>query len=163
MGRISKTVGLRWIPTGKLFTSRTTKVDCKPPHGSNEDITNIYECKQTLDVSAGLVPQRQMTFDHKSSNLALQRQQASDYENYGPAPQLQEVSPPSDKPDTSLQELQLLFRPMYEEYFNVGNQSVSKSSTLCTAEPKNIKEAMADHAWIEAMQEEVHQFDKRNV
>ncbi|GJR24418.1 retrovirus-related pol polyprotein from transposon TNT 1-94 [Tanacetum coccineum] len=35
--------------------------------------------------------------------------------------------------------------------------------TMSTAEPKNIKEVMADHAWIEAMQEELHQFDKLNV
>nr|GEV24899.1 uncharacterized mitochondrial protein AtMg00810-like [Tanacetum cinerariifolium] len=32
--------------------------------------------------------------------------------------------------------------------------------TVSTTEPKNIKEAMADSAWIEAMQEELHQFDK---
>nr|GEY31193.1 hypothetical protein [Tanacetum cinerariifolium]GEY36162.1 hypothetical protein [Tanacetum cinerariifolium]GEY52097.1 hypothetical protein [Tanacetum cinerariifolium] len=32
--------------------------------------------------------------------------------------------------------------------------------TESTAEPKNIKEAMVDSAWIEAMQEEVHQFDR---
>ncbi|GJX34371.1 retrovirus-related pol polyprotein from transposon TNT 1-94 [Tanacetum coccineum] len=32
--------------------------------------------------------------------------------------------------------------------------------TVSTAEPKNIKEAMADFVWIEAMQEERHQFDK---
>ncbi|GKF79630.1 hypothetical protein Tco_0235198, partial [Tanacetum coccineum] len=32
--------------------------------------------------------------------------------------------------------------------------------TVSTAEPTNIKEAMADHAWIEAMQEELHQFDR---
>nr|GEW61729.1 hypothetical protein [Tanacetum cinerariifolium] len=32
--------------------------------------------------------------------------------------------------------------------------------TMSTAELKNIKEAMADSAWIEAMQEELHQFDK---
>ncbi|GJZ90160.1 retrovirus-related pol polyprotein from transposon TNT 1-94 [Tanacetum coccineum] len=30
-------------------------------------------------------------------------------------------------------------------------------------EPKNIKEAMADFAWIEAMQEELHQFDRLDV
>ncbi|GKF59152.1 hypothetical protein Tco_0175938 [Tanacetum coccineum] len=34
---------------------------------------------------------------------------------------------------------------------------------VSTAEPKNIKEAMADSAWIEAMQEELHQFDKLQV
>ncbi|GJV76713.1 retrovirus-related pol polyprotein from transposon TNT 1-94 [Tanacetum coccineum] len=35
--------------------------------------------------------------------------------------------------------------------------------TMSTADPKNIKEAMADHAWIEAMQEEIHQFDRLNI
>nr|GFB19111.1 hypothetical protein [Tanacetum cinerariifolium] len=32
--------------------------------------------------------------------------------------------------------------------------------TLSTTESKNIKEAMADSAWIEAMQEELYQFDR---
>nr|GFC94571.1 Gag-Pol polyprotein [Tanacetum cinerariifolium] len=31
---------------------------------------------------------------------------------------------------------------------------------VITAEPKNIKEATADSAWMEAMQEELHQFDR---
>ncbi|GJX52392.1 gag-pol polyprotein [Tanacetum coccineum] len=35
--------------------------------------------------------------------------------------------------------------------------------TVSTAEPKTIKEAMADSAWIEAMQEELHQFDRLQV
>ncbi|GJZ00103.1 retrovirus-related pol polyprotein from transposon TNT 1-94 [Tanacetum coccineum] len=35
--------------------------------------------------------------------------------------------------------------------------------TVSTAEPKNIKEAMADSAWIEAMQEELHQIDRLQV
>ncbi|GJY28357.1 hypothetical protein Tco_0404124 [Tanacetum coccineum] len=52
-GRIFKSVSLRWIPTGKLFDSCISKVDSEPPHGSNVDIPNIHECKQTLDVSAG--------------------------------------------------------------------------------------------------------------
>ncbi|GJW47624.1 hypothetical protein Tco_0079270 [Tanacetum coccineum] len=52
MGRIFKLVGLRWIPTGKMFIDSTTKVDSEPPNGSNEDITNPYECDQTLNVSA---------------------------------------------------------------------------------------------------------------
>nr|GFD09001.1 Gag-Pol polyprotein [Tanacetum cinerariifolium] len=32
--------------------------------------------------------------------------------------------------------------------------------TVSIAESKNIKEAMADSAWIEALQEELHQFDR---
>nr|GEX49116.1 hypothetical protein [Tanacetum cinerariifolium] len=52
-GKIFKTVGLRWVPTGKIFNSSTTKVDSEPLNGSNADLTNQYECEQTLDVSVG--------------------------------------------------------------------------------------------------------------
>ncbi|GKF16056.1 hypothetical protein Tco_0057518 [Tanacetum coccineum] len=52
-GKIFKTVGLRWVPTRKIFTSSTTKVDSEATNGSNKDITNQYECEQTLDVCAG--------------------------------------------------------------------------------------------------------------
>ncbi|GJU57238.1 hypothetical protein Tco_1235004 [Tanacetum coccineum] len=71
-----------------------------------------------------------MTFDHNSSNLAPQRQQTSDYDNSGPAPQLQEVVPPPNETDTSLQDLELLLRPMYEEYFNEGNKDILKKHEI---------------------------------
>ncbi|GKA34063.1 retrovirus-related pol polyprotein from transposon TNT 1-94 [Tanacetum coccineum] len=35
--------------------------------------------------------------------------------------------------------------------------------TVSIAEPKNIKETMADSAWIEAIQEEIHRFDRLQV
>nr|GFC93918.1 Gag-Pol polyprotein [Tanacetum cinerariifolium] len=35
--------------------------------------------------------------------------------------------------------------------------------TVSRTEPKNIKEAMTDFAWIESMQEELHQFDRLDV
>ncbi|GJV70717.1 retrovirus-related pol polyprotein from transposon TNT 1-94 [Tanacetum coccineum] len=35
--------------------------------------------------------------------------------------------------------------------------------TMSRTEPKNIKEAMADSAWIKAMQEELHQFERLDV
>nr|GFA43767.1 retrovirus-related Pol polyprotein from transposon TNT 1-94 [Tanacetum cinerariifolium] len=35
--------------------------------------------------------------------------------------------------------------------------------TVSRTEPKNIKKAMADFAWIESMQEELHQFDRLEV
>ncbi|GJY14093.1 retrovirus-related pol polyprotein from transposon TNT 1-94 [Tanacetum coccineum] len=35
--------------------------------------------------------------------------------------------------------------------------------TVSIVEPKNIKEAMADSAWIDTMQEELHQFDRLQV
>nr|GEX11219.1 hypothetical protein [Tanacetum cinerariifolium] len=168
---------------------------------------------------------------------------ASDYDNSDPVPQLQHVSSSADAHVPSQQELDLLFGPLYNEFFNAGSnpqdkqpimniqptsapstptyvhaeenndnqakeehllddeftnpfcapaQEVAKSSShnieqvrgnpsrpvqtrrqlaidsemcmfalsMSTAEPKNIKEAMADSTWIEAMQKELYQFDR---
>nr|GEW53137.1 putative reverse transcriptase domain-containing protein [Tanacetum cinerariifolium] len=86
----------------------------------------------------------------------------------------------------SQQELDLLFGPLYDEFFNADHplEQVRRNPsrlvqirrqlatdpkmcmyalTVSTAEPKNIKEAMADSAWIEAMQDELHQFDRLQV
>ncbi|GJY08804.1 hypothetical protein Tco_0375858 [Tanacetum coccineum] len=104
-GKIFKTVGLRWVPTGKIFTSSTTKVDSEPQNGSNADITNQYESAQTLDVSAGLAPPRQMTSDHNSSELEIH-----DHSNdLSRSKLVLKVVPPADKTATSRQELELLF------------------------------------------------------
>ncbi|GKE47736.1 hypothetical protein Tco_1478994 [Tanacetum coccineum] len=63
--RIFKYIGLRWLPTGKLFDSYISKVDSGPTHGSNVDIPNIHESKQTLDLSAGtsINVQKEQGFD----------------------------------------------------------------------------------------------------
>nr|GEZ13232.1 retrotransposon protein, putative, unclassified [Tanacetum cinerariifolium] len=152
--------------------------------------------------------------------LVPQRQKAINYDNHNPIPQLQDVSSSVDENVPLQQELDLLFGPLYDEFFNAGfnpstnNQSTSaplthtnvhaeennndqaeegeqiqdddftnpfcgpaqeeaESSshnidpdmcmyelTMSTAKPKNIKEAMAHSAWIEAMQEELYQFDR---
>nr|GEV62248.1 hypothetical protein [Tanacetum cinerariifolium] len=46
---------------------------------------------------------------------------------------------------------------------NIDPEMCMYALTVSIAEPKNIKEAMADSAWIEAMQEELHQFDRLQV
>nr|GEV47746.1 integrase, catalytic region, zinc finger, CCHC-type, peptidase aspartic, catalytic [Tanacetum cinerariifolium] len=155
----------------------------------------------------------------------------SDYDNSNPVPQLQNVSPSPDRIVPSQQELDLLFGPLYDEFFTTGTSSINKSTspidnsaqqdttpttniyltskpstptnvhakenhdnqaedeftnplctpvqevvksslhnidpemcilalTMSTTELKNIKEAMADSAWIEIMQEELHEFDR---
>ncbi|GJW60137.1 retrovirus-related pol polyprotein from transposon TNT 1-94 [Tanacetum coccineum] len=144
--------------------------------------------------------------------------------------EIKEMSDTSVANDTSGLELDLLFGPLYDEFFNDGTSHVNKSSsptdnsiqkdtppsmniqpplepstptnanaeenndhqakftnpfctplvqtrrqlatdpemymfalTVSNAKPKNIKEAMANSAWIEAMQEELHQFDRLQV
>ncbi|GKE31687.1 hypothetical protein Tco_1451009, partial [Tanacetum coccineum] len=119
IGRIFNTVGLRWVPTGKIFASSTTKVDSEPPTGSNKDITNPYECEQTLSGFKEFKSDKQaMTSDHNSSELEIH-----DHNNKSSSLKLvPKVVPPADKTTTSQQELELLFSPMYEEYFNAGNR-----------------------------------------
>nr|GEW17297.1 retrovirus-related Pol polyprotein from transposon TNT 1-94 [Tanacetum cinerariifolium] len=136
-----------------------------------------------------------------TSGLVPQRQKASDYDNSDPVPQLKKVSSSADT-----QELDLLFGPLYDEFFTASTSSVNKSSSPInnsnqqdtqpttniqrTSEPSTLtfvhaekttiikqkkktyktmnlpilfvhrKEAMADSAWIEAMQEELYQFDR---
>ncbi|GJS92183.1 retrovirus-related pol polyprotein from transposon TNT 1-94 [Tanacetum coccineum] len=53
---------------------------------------------------------------------------ASDYGNSDPVPQLQNVSPSADTTAPSQQELELLFGPLYNEFFNSSTSRVNKFS-----------------------------------
>ncbi|GJY64627.1 hypothetical protein Tco_0466087 [Tanacetum coccineum] len=97
--RIFKLAGLRWIPTGKMFIDNTTKVDSEPPNGSNEDITNPYECDQTLNVSAVTL--------NLSAGLVQNPVSPTPY-----------VSP-------SMKDYEILFQPLFDEYFNPPSCVVS--------------------------------------
>ncbi|GJV56983.1 hypothetical protein Tco_1457988 [Tanacetum coccineum] len=105
-GKIFKMVGLRWVPTGKIFTSSTTKVDSEPSNGSNEDITNQYECEKTLDVNASTLNlSAAMTSDHNSLDLKIHNHN-NEPSNSKLVPK---VIPLEHKTATSRQELELLF------------------------------------------------------
>ncbi|GJT58396.1 putative reverse transcriptase domain-containing protein [Tanacetum coccineum] len=97
--------GHRWVPTGKIFNSCTSKVESEPTHGSNVDIYHIHACKQTLGLSVGLVLY-QMTFDHNRSELGIH-----DHINEPSSSKLvPKVFPLAVKIATSQQELELLFQ-----------------------------------------------------
>ncbi|GJV66003.1 hypothetical protein Tco_1476831 [Tanacetum coccineum] len=111
-GKIFKTVGLRWVPSGKIFTSSTTKVDSEPTNGSNDDITNQYECEQTLNVNAGTLSLSAGTsFNPKKEGLRVCSELGiHDHSNEPSSSKLvPKVVPPVDKTATSRQVLELLF------------------------------------------------------
>ncbi|GJS44117.1 retrovirus-related pol polyprotein from transposon TNT 1-94 [Tanacetum coccineum] len=153
-----------------------------PDHSSSGPV--LHEMMSDHN-SSDLAPQRQeMSVENVSSGLVPQGQKASDYDNSDPVPPRQNVVPTAEKTDSSQQGLEFLFSPLLEEYYNPthgqaeennNNQAPNASfqedefiNPFCTrvqeivsiVEPKNIKEAMADSAWIEAMQDELHQFDR---
>nr|GFC87393.1 hypothetical protein [Tanacetum cinerariifolium] len=75
-----------------------------------------------------------------TSGLVPQRQKASDYDNSDPVPQLQHVSPSADTIAPSQQELDLLFGPMYDEFFNADTPPTTNnpSSTELKTPTSNV-------------------------
>ncbi|GJS52830.1 hypothetical protein Tco_0626192 [Tanacetum coccineum] len=125
-GKIFKTVSLRWVPTGKIFTSSTTKVDSEPINGSNEDITNQYECEQMLDVSASFNPKKEglkvcselRIHDHSNEPSSLKL--------------VPKVVPSADTTAPSKQELDFQFGPLYNEFFTADCNSDPNDKGECT-------------------------------
>ncbi|GJS20320.1 retrovirus-related pol polyprotein from transposon TNT 1-94, partial [Tanacetum coccineum] len=183
----------------------------------------------------------------ESIHIKFDEIKVSNYENSSPVPLRQNVVPLVDKTDSSQQELEFPFNPLFEGYFtpthvhaekNISDQAANASlhkdefiNPFCTpvqdiaessscnfnntnmhsfqpqshdyrwtknhpieqvlgnptnpvqtrqqlatdpemcmfaltvsiVKPKDIKEAMADSGWIEAMQDELHQFDRLQV
>nr|GFC87377.1 hypothetical protein [Tanacetum cinerariifolium] len=123
----------------------------------------------------------QMASDQNSSDPTPKCQtMALNHDSLSPGRKCQENVSHGDKTVTMLNELDLLFSPMFDELLNGPSQVVSKSSALTTADESiqqlnaendqvaddefiNIfltPEAMEDSAWIDSMQEELHQFDR---
>nr|GFC64476.1 hypothetical protein [Tanacetum cinerariifolium] len=142
--RIFKSVGLRWLHIGKLFDSYTNKVESKPPHGSNIDISKIHECKLTLDLSAGtsinvlkeqnLNASASILWNVNEENL---RTRALNHDSLSPAIQRQEKVTQADRIVTTSNELDLLFSPMFDELLNGSSKIVSKSSAVSAADAPN--------------------------
>nr|GFB88469.1 hypothetical protein [Tanacetum cinerariifolium] len=67
---------------------------------------------------------------NNTSGLVPQRQKASDYDKPSPVPQRQDVYSSADADVPSHQEVDLLFGPLYDEFFNAGsNPSTNVQST----------------------------------
>nr|GEY23121.1 hypothetical protein [Tanacetum cinerariifolium] len=203
----------------------------KPKGHANKSVATPHKKKVTLKPT-----------NQKPQSYFRTMYEKTNYDNSDPVPQLQNVPSSADAHVPSQQAVDLLFGPLYDEFFNAGSnpqdkqpimniqptstpstptyvhaeenndnqakeeqlpddeftnlfcaptQEVVESSshnieqvrrnplrpvqtrrqlatdpkmcmfalTVSTAESKNIKEAMADSAWIEVMQEELHQFD----
>nr|GEV86060.1 hypothetical protein [Tanacetum cinerariifolium] len=66
---------------------------------------------------------------YKKTSLVPQRQKASDYDNSNLDPQTQNVLPSADTTVSLQQEFDLLFGPLFDEFFNACTLSFNKSSS----------------------------------
>ncbi|GKE53115.1 hypothetical protein Tco_1488271 [Tanacetum coccineum] len=104
-----------------MFTDCTTKVDSEPLNGSNEDITNPYECNQTLNVSACTLNQ--------SAGLGL-HQLTPRYISSG---LVQNLVSPTPYVSPSKKDYEIMFEPLFDEYFNPSPHVVSLDLVVVTA------------------------------
>nr|GEY07497.1 hypothetical protein [Tanacetum cinerariifolium] len=183
----------KFTPPGYKWNTKSQIGNVNPkvsmPLGNASRTANILE---PMTPRAGENLDKMKEKDHVSSDPVQQcLSTALEHESLSPGPQCQENVPQAVRTVTTLNELDLLFSLMFDELLNGSTHVVSKSSDVTTAnapnqfrtrrqlesdgemcmfaltmsrtEPKNIKEAMADSARIESMQEELHQFDRLDM
>nr|GEU77569.1 retrovirus-related Pol polyprotein from transposon TNT 1-94 [Tanacetum cinerariifolium] len=98
-------VGYSTQSNGYRVYNKRTRLIVESIHIRIDEIKEVSETSVVNDTS-GLVPQRQ---------------KASNYDNSDPVPQLHNVSSSPDAHISSQQELDLLFGPLYDEFFNAGS------------------------------------------
>nr|GEU75168.1 putative ribonuclease H-like domain-containing protein [Tanacetum cinerariifolium] len=151
-GRIFKTVCLRWVPTGKIFASSTTRVDSEPLNGY-ADITIQYECKQTLDVSA--------------CTLNLGADNASESSFSDVIPTIKHTAAPNSEHVTKWTKVHPLDNEIGELKRPVTTRlQLHEQALFCyydaflkSVELKNYKDVLTQACWIKAMQEELNEFE----
>nr|GEX16854.1 hypothetical protein [Tanacetum cinerariifolium] len=106
-------VGYSTQSNGYRVYNKRTRLIVEFIHICFDEIKEVSETSVAND-TLGLVPQRQ---------------KASDYDNFYLSPQRQDVSSLADANVSSQQELDLLFGPLYDEFFNAGSNPQDKQPT----------------------------------
>nr|GFB62670.1 Gag-Pol polyprotein [Tanacetum cinerariifolium] len=103
-------VGYSTQSKGYRVYNKRTRMIVKSIHIRFDEIKEVSETS-IANYTSGLIPQRQ---------------KASDYDNSDPVPQRQDVSSLADADVPSQQELELLFGPLYDEFFNACSNPQDK-------------------------------------
>ncbi|GJW33359.1 integrase, catalytic region, zinc finger, CCHC-type containing protein [Tanacetum coccineum] len=117
-------VGYSTQSKGYRVYNKRTRLIVESIHVNFDEIKEMYMTSD--DNTSGLAPQLQRTSDHNRSELESQ----DNINKPSSSILIPNVSPTADKTDSSQQELDFLFSPMYDEFFTTRNSSVSKSSAL---------------------------------
>ncbi|GJX12252.1 hypothetical protein Tco_0202111 [Tanacetum coccineum] len=157
----AKSSDVTWVPTGKIFTSSTTKVDNELPNGLDEDVTYPYECEQTRNGFKEFKSDEQELWHLQTTLQALllkekkgvhfisNGEMASEQSSSGPA--LYEMTlriinsglvqnPPSITPyvPPTKNNWDMLFQPMFDEHFNPPLSVVSLVHIVAAPRPADL-------------------------
>nr|GEY79485.1 hypothetical protein [Tanacetum cinerariifolium] len=130
-------VGYSTQSKGYCVYNKRTRLIVKSIHIRFDEIKKVSETFVAND-TLGLVPQRK---------------KASDYDNPDPVPQRQDVSSSADAHVPSQQELDLLFGPLYDKFFNAGSNPQDKQPSM------NIQSTSppSTHTYVHAEENNDHQ------
>ncbi|GKC76198.1 retrovirus-related pol polyprotein from transposon TNT 1-94 [Tanacetum coccineum] len=124
---------------------------------SKEDLDNLFG------------PMYEEYFEKRSSEMSINSaaQQVNNHED-SPSTSLIIVEEHEAHPITKSHPLEQVIgdpsKPvMTQNRLQTDSELCMYALTVSTLEPKNIKEAMSDHIWIESMQDELHQFERPDV
>ncbi|GJT42649.1 reverse transcriptase domain-containing protein [Tanacetum coccineum] len=188
-GRILKTVCLRWVPTGKTFASSTTKVESTSFNPTEEGLQSLVAEKTDISENRSL-RNFDLMITKMTLNTAVQpsgrlyqmasfsrTKVVSDYDNSDPVPPRQNVVPSAKQTDSYTSTR--VQRIGESSSRNIDNSDVHSFHpqvmiidgpeitirTYVYGNPTmpNIKEEWLIHAWIEAMLDELHQFDRTKM
>ncbi|GJY82955.1 hypothetical protein Tco_0496331 [Tanacetum coccineum] len=147
-GRIFIQVGLKWIPIRNSFETRYNTNDIALPLGKETHNPKTVICGNSFSLSA-VVESSSRNIDNSNMHTFYQPHN-SEYRWTKDHP-LEQVHRNPSKPVQTRRQLA------------TDPEMCMFLLTVSTTKLKNIKEAMADSAWIEAMQDELHQLDKLQI
>nr|GEU41349.1 hypothetical protein [Tanacetum cinerariifolium] len=181
--KVLTTIGHQWRPTGRILnlgkqcpltrdTQPTADIGIFVGYAPSGKGYRIYN-KRTRRIMETIHVQ----FDE------LTEQTASVHLGTGPAPnfltrgQISSGLVPNPVPATPYtpltnKELEILFQPMFDEYLEPPRVErplatdalwCLYSSVLSKVEPKNFKSAITEDCWFQAMQDEIHEFDRLQI
>ncbi|GKD52933.1 retrovirus-related pol polyprotein from transposon TNT 1-94, partial [Tanacetum coccineum] len=128
------------------------KADIGAGEFNQEDFANF-------DGNSQFVPYNPPSYEEiKSSTTALEPSNVQNFHQVQPSTHIWTKDHPLD---------QVIGDPskpvMTRQRLHTDSEVCMYALTVSTIEPKNIKEAMADHSWIESMQDELNQFERLQV
>ncbi|GJV10186.1 retrovirus-related pol polyprotein from transposon TNT 1-94 [Tanacetum coccineum] len=135
---------------------------------SKEDLDNLFDSPSTslINVEDHEAPPIETTSDEQTFLLFLTEadefiQEAS--ANFDGSLEFVSYNPPIDE---EIESSTAALEPSNVQNFHqlqTDYEVCMYALTVNTIEPKNIKEAMADHSWIESMQDELNQFERLKI
>nr|GEV69895.1 copia protein [Tanacetum cinerariifolium] len=167
---------------GYRVYNKRTRMIVKSIHIRFDEIKEVSETSVANNTS-GLVSQRQKASDYDNPDPVPQRQDvySSTEADSTSAPSTHTNVNAEENNNDQAEEGEQIQDDEFTNPFCASTQEEVESSsynigqfkqddnlpqialTVSTAEPENIKEAMADSTWIEAMRDELHQFDRLQV